>query len=276
MPKFQGRTVAAAQAAASQALGQPVTQLKITVVDPGRRGWLGFGQRPAVVEATVVAPTPTPKVNAAAPKSASVGTSVAPTVVKAGRRMSGASASPAPSVPAEAADSAARGELTLEEQAARHAKNLAQLQTALPGLTDYLNGVFRALGVAAVTTVKRARVHEVLVEVETASPGRVIGHHGRRINAVEELGTAWLTYHGATDPGLVLDTAGYRERRQETVADIATDVALEVVATGRAVFLDPMPARERRELHQLLAKDGRVRTYSRGREPFRAVVVAPK
>lgn len=267
MPKFQGRTVAAARLAAAKALGQPEERLVVKVLDPGRRGFFGLGFRPAVIE---VSDRPRLQPEAGETSGATSGklTLGAPTaqVPQQAEPVQGAvPAGPeAPEGPSPAV------------QAARHEKNLAHLQEQLPGLIDYLNGVYRALGVAAVAKVTTARIHAVTVELETASPGRVIGHHGRRINAVEELGTAWLTYHGVTDPGLVLDLAGYRKRRQETVADIAADTAMEVVATGRAVFLDPMPARERRELHQLLAKNGKVRTYSRGREPFRAVVVAPK
>lgn len=156
------------------------------------------------------------------------------------------------------------------------APDQAQLQTVLPGLVAYVTAIYQALGVTVQARVTNQQVQALTVDLQAAHPGQVIGRRGRRINAAETLATAWLVYQGVADPGLVLDTAGYRDRRRQVVATLATRTALTAVTTGQAAFLDPMPARERRELHQQLAANPQVETYSRGQEPFRGVVVVPK
>ena len=75
---------------------------------------------------------------------------------------------------------------------------------------------------------------------------------------------------------VILDTANYRQRREESLRQLAERSVMEVVSTGQAVFLDPMPARERKQLHQELQENDHVKTYSHGREPYRSVVIAPK
>lgn len=104
----------------------------------------------------------------------------------------------------------------------------------------------------------------------------MIGKHGCRINAMEQLSNIFMDYHGAAKVNVELDTSNYRERRQETVHNLAQKAAMEVVASGKAVFMDPMPARERKQIHHELENNHHVKTYSHGREPYRSIVIAPK
>ena len=60
------------------------------------------------------------------------------------------------------------------------------------------------------------------------------------------------------------------------LAKLAQRSVTEVIATQQAVFLAPMPARERKFLHQYLETEPQVKTYSHGREPYRSLVIAPK
>jgi spoIIIJ-associated protein len=124
--------------------------------------------------------------------------------------------------------------------------------------------------------VKQVAAHEITVDIQSPASGRVIGHHGRRINAMEQLAAAFMDYHGAPKTAVVLDTSDYRQRRREALHELAERSVTEVVASGQAVFLDPMPARERKQLHRELEDNAHVRTYSHGREPYRSVVIAPR
>ena len=74
----------------------------------------------------------------------------------------------------------------------------------------------------------------------------------------------------------MLDVASYRERRLETLTRLAENMAREVVATGKPVYLDPMPSFERKQIHNVLAENDYVMTYSAGTEPKRAVVITPR
>ena len=74
---------------------------------------------------------------------------------------------------------------------------------------------------------------------------------------------------------MVVDAAGYRERREAALrraADLAVADALEY---GRAVELEPMGAFERRTVHMYLRERTEVETHSEGDEPDRRLVVTP-
>jgi spoIIIJ-associated protein len=73
----------------------------------------------------------------------------------------------------------------------------------------------------------------------------------------------------------VIDAAGYRERRRETLTARADRAAEQALSDGRSVELDPMSAQERRVVHEHLKDRAGVETYSEGDEPHRCVVVAP-
>ncbi|MDE6698371.1 MAG: protein jag, partial [Lachnospiraceae bacterium] len=73
-----------------------------------------------------------------------------------------------------------------------------------------------------------------------------------------------------------LDTENYRERRKETLENLAKNIAFKVKRTKRPVTLEPMNPYERRIIHSALQNDRYVTTRSEGEEPFRHVVVVLK
>ena len=74
---------------------------------------------------------------------------------------------------------------------------------------------------------------------------------------------------------MVVDAAGYRERRRETLQRRADRAAEQALDLSRPVELDAMSAPERRVVHERLKERPEVETYSEGTEPNRCVVVAP-
>ena len=158
----------------------------------------------------------------------------------------------------------------------RHEENVKRVEKVSQELADYLKNVFANLGIEVKPVVSDVRSHEVKIDLQSEQSGRIIGHHGRRINAMEQLSNAFMNYHGAEKTMVILDTANYRQRREESLRQLAERSVMEVVSTGQAVFLDPMPARERKYLHKIAEQHAEVRTYSHGREPFRSIVIAPQ
>ena len=73
-----------------------------------------------------------------------------------------------------------------------------------------------------------------------------------------------------------LDTENYRARREETLKNLAKNIAHKVKRTRRAVSLEPMNPYERRIIHAALQSDPYVTTHSEGEEPYRKVVVTLK
>jgi spoIIIJ-associated protein len=74
---------------------------------------------------------------------------------------------------------------------------------------------------------------------------------------------------------VVVDAAGYRERRAATLRATADQAAEAAVAEHRAVPMEAMTALERKVIHEYLKGRHDVETYSEGQEPSRRLVVAP-
>ncbi|KRM59912.1 RNA-binding protein [Secundilactobacillus malefermentans DSM 5705 = KCTC 3548] len=148
-------------------------------------------------------------------------------------------------------------------------------EQAIDELEGYLLDIVSQLGVDATTEVDLQQ-RKVTVRFTTEAEGLLIGKHGRTINALQSLAQIFLNHKGAAHLDAELDVAGYRERRAETLIRLADNMAREVVATGKPVYLDPMPSFERKQIHSTLGQNHHVITYSAGKEPRRSVVIAPK
>jgi spoIIIJ-associated protein len=108
--------------------------------------------------------------------------------------------------------------------------------------------------------------------------GLFIGRHGSTIEAVQHLAQRVV---GETDGPdvrrrVVVDAAGYRERREQVLQRQAEEAADDALRTGRPVALDAMTSSERRVVHEFLRDRGDVETHSEGQEPDRHLVVSPK
>jgi spoIIIJ-associated protein len=132
-----------------------------------------------------------------------------------------------------------------------------------------------ALGIEA-----RVDAHEgddsITVTVSGADVALLIGRHGQTIDSVQYLlnAIAHRTY-GDERKQVVVDAAGYRERRQATLESLALRTAERVRASGRGEELEPMTAVERKVVHEALKEVDGVSTGSEGAEPNRYVVVLP-
>ena len=135
--------------------------------------------------------------------------------------------------------------------------------------------VTTALGVAG----RLAVVEDDSTIVVTCSGEDVallIGRHGQTIDAVQYLLNA-ISHraHGDERKEIVVDAAGYRERRRATLEALAERTAEQVRASGDRVELEPMTAVERKVVHLKLKERAGVQTASEGTEPNRYVVVLP-
>jgi spoIIIJ-associated protein len=126
---------------------------------------------------------------------------------------------------------------------------------------------------ASVEVVEDAE--EITARLEGDDLGVLIGRRGQMIDAVQLI-CYRAAFAGIRERKRVLvDAAGYREHRRESVerqADRAADRALE---SGKEIELEPMSATERRIVHQRLKDRSGIETFSEGSEPERCVVVAP-
>lgn len=105
--------------------------------------------------------------------------------------------------------------------------------------------------------------------------GLLIGHHGQTIDAIQHLAYR-IAFRRCGQPlRIVIDAAGYRDRRALALRAAADQAAETAVHDGRPVELEAMSALERKVVHEHLKGRHDVETYSQGQEPDRRLVVAP-
>ena len=105
--------------------------------------------------------------------------------------------------------------------------------------------------------------------------GLVIGKHGQTIDAIQYLATAIVWRGHEVRKSVVVDAAGYRDRRRASLEQLADRAAGEARAARKEVSLEPMSAVERKIVHLHLQDREDVETASEGAEPNRYVVVKP-
>ena len=103
--------------------------------------------------------------------------------------------------------------------------------------------------------------------------GEVIGHRGEGYYA---LNTLLKQVAKKGDKKILLDIGSFREKRVESLTQMAKRLANKVAKTGRFIKLDPMNPSDRRIIHTALQDDNRVTTLSKGSEPHRQVIIFPK
>lgn len=114
---------------------------------------------------------------------------------------------------------------------------------------------------------------QINVELAGNEMGMLIGKRGQTLDSLQYL--TGIVANKKTDSyvKIKIDTENYRQRRKETIENLAKNVASKVKKTGRTAFLEPMNPYERRIIHAALQGDKYVDTHSEGDEPHRKVVV---
>ena len=154
------------------------------------------------------------------------------------------------------------------------ASSVMEAAASEPVLLTDLTNISKALNAPAL--VKTARQDGVIIfQLETQKQGILIGKHGKTLNALQYLAQVYIHRIAKNKLSIVVNVGDYREKRQAILERLASRTAEKVKRTGRPVFLEPMPAFERKQIHSVLSKDAYVQTHSEGDEPYRYLVVEP-
>ncbi len=147
-------------------------------------------------------------------------------------------------------------------------------QDAVDRVGDLLEEIADALDLDADVEVEERDgvIHGKLIGDDL---GLFIGRHGQTIDAVQHLAYKVASRGERPGPRVVIDAAGYRDRREQVLHRQADQAASDALKGGRPVALDAMSATERKVVHEHLKDRSDVETYSEGTEPDRHLVVAP-
>jgi spoIIIJ-associated protein len=141
-------------------------------------------------------------------------------------------------------------------------------------LRELIERIAAALGAPVAVTISEDE-ESMTATLTGPDLGLVIGKHGKTIDAIQYLANA-IVWRGFEErKSVVVDAAGYRERRRASLEQLADRAASEANASRNEVPLEPMSAVERKIVHLYLQEREDVETTSEGTEPNRYVVVKP-
>ena len=143
-------------------------------------------------------------------------------------------------------------------------------------LLEFIKSVIEKMGYDIKVNVTYREEKKLGVKLESSYSSILIGRKGKNLDALQLLANIYAGRLGHEEIRVILDTENYRKRRQDTLENLAKNIAFKVKRTKRSVSLEPMNPYERRIIHSALQNDKFVTTHSEGEEPFRHVVVTMK
>lgn len=238
MPVYEGTTIEAAIQHGLKLLGVTKEQVTIKILDQGKKGFLGIGKKEAQVSLELK-------------EVEQQTTEISQTIVE-------------------------------EEKPANEVSPVTRTQTlesldneeALKQLAIYLAEITKQMDAPATVTMSHED-HLIIFQLDTEKQGLLIGKHGKMLNAIQYLAQVFIHRVAKNKLSIVVNVGNYREKRQAILQRLAERTAEKVDRTGRPIFLEPMPAFERKQIHAALSKKDYVKTHSEGEEPYRYLVVEP-
>jgi spoIIIJ-associated protein len=150
---------------------------------------------------------------------------------------------------------------------------LELIPDALEQTILFLNDVFHAMNLV-VTIENQVTEEGVTFNLIGEDLGILIGRRGQTLDSLQYLVNIVANRFSKTHLRIVLDAENFRERRKKTLEELANRLAGRVIRFKKEVVLEPMSPQERKIIHFQLQDHGVVKTFSKGEEPNRRVVIA--
>ena len=160
------------------------------------------------------------------------------------------------------------------EEVAETEEKLAEVEPQTKEACEkFLTDVLKTMGMEVALTSEIDEDGSLSINMEGDNMGILIGKRGQTLDSLQYLTNRVANKMQDGYVRLKLDTENYRQRRKETLENLAKNIAHKVKRTKRSVSLEPMNPYERRIIHSALQADKYVSTHSEGEEPYRRVVV---
>ncbi len=150
-----------------------------------------------------------------------------------------------------------------------------QIQAVRNKTVQILSDIFKYMNIQAETTVAYDN-GRIEAEFKTSDASLLIGNKGQTLNAIELLLNVLVNRGAEPRVKIVVDTEGYRGRRQEALERLAIKLADKVIKTGKKCEMESMNAHERRIIHMTLQNNPAIESIAEGEGIYRRVVIYPK
>ena len=144
---------------------------------------------------------------------------------------------------------------------------------------ETVSKILQSAGVTVSRTLRAVHDPDVggpIIDLAGEDSGLLIGRRGQTLQALQFLVNLIVRKEFGDEVRVALDVERYRERRENSLRDMASKVAARVVQTSRSVTLEPMTAADRRIVHTTLTDHPGISTESMGVGDDRKVTIMPK
>ncbi len=262
--QVSAKTIEDAVLEAAMKLATTREHLEYEVIDKGSSGFLGFGGRDAVIKARALTEEEIERVENPVKPVSEAKKEVKKEIKK--------------EVKKEIKKEVKKSEPV---KALKEEKNEEPVKKEITGKVisaeDFLKDVFKAMDMDVTIKVEENKEeHTMDIELSGEEMGVLIGKRGQTLDSLQYLVSLVVNKYSEEYIRVKIDTENYRERRKETLENLARNIAYKVKRTRKTVSLEPMNPYERRVIHSALQNDRYVTTHSEGEEPYRRVVVTLK
>ena len=139
----------------------------------------------------------------------------------------------------------------------------------------FLREMLVNMGVLAQVEIFK-RSDNTVLNINGKDLGILIGKRGQTLDSIQYLVNLAVNKDQIEKERIIVDVAGYRRRREDTLRRLAIKMADKVRREGRKQVLEPMSPHERRIIHSTLQSSKDVMTYSEGEDPYRHVIISPQ
>ncbi|MFP4880194.1 RNA-binding cell elongation regulator Jag/EloR [Mammaliicoccus sciuri] len=261
--RYEGQSVEQALQQGLEDLNVQEQQVRIDVINEGKKGIFGFMKQDAQIELTVIDPElkQFESIEALKNRHASV----------------------------EEDNSSITDEVTHQEDTIIEEKDIQSetgkredrnqkkdsLNEVAQNTLDYVLNIIREMNID-VDGSYEIKSNTIYINMTSNNAAYIIGKRGQILNALQIVGQNYMHQFVKGYYTLILDIESYREKRKETLEKLALNMAKKATQTKRPVKLEPMPNFERKIMHQAVSKIENIETYSEGREPHRYLVIKNK
>lgn len=162
----------------------------------------------------------------------------------------------------------------VEHKEVKREEKLSEIQESTKEACEkFLHDVLKTMGMEVEITSSIDQDGALCIEMQGEHMGILIGKRGQTLDSLQYLTNRVANKMQDGYVRVKLDTENYRQRRKETLENLAKNIAYKVKRTKKPVSLEPMNPYERRIIHSALQADKYVSTHSEGEEPYRRVVV---
>ncbi|WP_368384940.1 RNA-binding cell elongation regulator Jag/EloR [Streptococcus dysgalactiae] len=301
MVLFTGKTVEEAIETGLQELGLSRLKAHIKVISKEKKGFLGFGKKPAQVDIEGISDKTVYKADKKATRGVpeDINRQNAPVInpadveleeMKAAQELEAEDTKVVSLMPEESpeqtlSDLAETATETEVEQPSSPVEESAvtqdagddglskDIEKAAQEVSDYVTKIIYEMDIEATVETSNNR-RQINLQIETPEAGRVIGYHGKVLKSLQLLAQNFLHDRYSKKFSVSLNVHDYVEHRTETLIDFTQKIAKRVLESGQDYTMDPMSNSERKIVHKTVSTIEGVESYSEGNDPNRYVVVS--